>query len=62
MEENDIKIKNGMLQELGSAPVIVVDIFSLDDRKIAEQNVVQVDIPVSKSAIGNALTSFHLTP
>lgn len=59
VEENDIVITHSLVHGWGPAPVIVVDIFRLEDGKIAEHwDVVQEEVPVSKSANGNAMTSF----
>lgn len=59
VEENDIVITHSLVYGWGSTPVIVVDIFRLEDGKIAEHwDVVQEEIPASKSANGNSLTSF----
>jgi predicted SnoaL-like aldol condensation-catalyzing enzyme len=59
VEENDIVITHSLVHGWGSTPVIVVDIFRLEDGKIAEHwDVVQEEIPASKSANGNSMTSF----
>ena len=59
VEENDIVITHSLVHGWGPKPVIVVDIFRLDDGKIAEHwDVVQEEIPASISANGNAMTSF----
>ncbi|RAV29009.1 MULTISPECIES: nuclear transport factor 2 family protein [Sinomicrobium] len=59
VEENDIVITHSLTNGWGPKPVIVVDIFRIEDGKIAEHwDVVQEEVPVSKSANGNAMTSF----
>lgn len=59
VEENDMVITHSLVHGWGSTPVIVVDIFRLEDGKIAEHwDVVQEEIPASKSANGNSMTSF----
>lgn len=59
VEENDTVITHSLVHGWGPSPVIVVDIFRLEEGKIAEHwDVVQEEIPVSKSANGNAMTSF----
>lgn len=59
VEENDIVITHSLVHGWGPTPVIVVDIFRLKDGKIAEHwDVVQEEIPASKSANGNSMTSF----
>lgn len=59
VEENDIVITHSLVHGWGPVPVIVVDIFRLEDGKIAEHwDVVQEEVPASKSANGNSMTSF----
>ncbi|PRD46906.1 nuclear transport factor 2 family protein [Sphingobacterium haloxyli] len=59
VEEKDIVITHSLVHGWGPVPVIVVDIFRLEDGKIAEHwDVVQEETPASKSANGNAMTSF----
>ena len=59
VEENDIVVTHSLVHGWGAVPVIVVDIFRLEDGKIAEHwDVVQEETPASKSASGNAMTSF----
>lgn len=59
VEENDIVITHSLVQGWGPVPVIVVDIFRLEDGKIAEHwDVVQEETPAASSANGNAMTSF----
>lgn len=62
VEEGDIVITHSLVHGWGTAPVIVVDIFRLEEGKIAEHwDVVQEEVPASKSAGGHAMTSFNLT-
>src|SRR5690606_16093847 len=62
VEENDIVITHGLVHGWGPVAVVVVDIFCLADGKIAQHwNVVQEEVPASKSASGNAMTSFFST-
>ena len=59
VEENDLVITHSLVHGWGPQPVIVVDIFRLKEGKIAEHwDVVQEEIPASKSANGNSMTSF----
>ena len=59
VEQGDIVITHSLVHGWGSVPVIVVDIFKLKEGKIIEHwDVVQEEIPGSKSASGNAMTSF----
>jgi predicted SnoaL-like aldol condensation-catalyzing enzyme len=59
VEDNDMVITHSLVHGWGPVPVIVVDIFRLEDGKIAEHwDVVQEETPASKSASGNAMTSF----
>lgn len=59
VEENDIVITHSLVHGWGPVPVIVVDIFRLEDGKIAEHwDVVQEETPAANSANGNAMTSF----
>tara|TARA_R110002020_G_scaffold155391_1_gene336398 strand:+ start:13478 stop:13852 length:375 start_codon:yes stop_codon:yes gene_type:complete len=59
VEENDIVITHSLVDGWGPNPVMVVDIFRLEDGKIAEHwDVVQEAVPAEKSANGNAMTSF----
>lgn len=59
VEENDVVITHSLVHGWGPVPVIVVDIFRLEDGKIAEHwDVVQEETPTSKSASGNSMTSF----
>jgi predicted SnoaL-like aldol condensation-catalyzing enzyme len=63
VEENDIVITHSLVNGWGPAPVIVVDIFRLEDGKIAEHwDVVQEEVPALKSASGNVMTSFDCDP
>jgi predicted SnoaL-like aldol condensation-catalyzing enzyme len=62
IEENDIVITHSLVHGWGPVPVIVVDIFRIEDGKIAEHwDVVQEEAPASKSANGNTMTSFNYT-
>ena len=62
IEENDVVITHSLVYGWGPVPVIVVDIFRLEDGKIAEHwDVVQEEIPALKSANGNPMTSFKST-
>ena len=62
VEENDIVISHSLVNGWGSVPVIVVDIFRIADGKIAEHwDVVQEETPASKTANGNAMTSFNIS-
>lgn len=59
VEQGDIVITHSQVHGWRPVPVIVVDIFKLRDGKIAEHwDVVQEETPASKSASGNAMTSF----
>jgi len=59
VEQGDIVITHSQVHGWGPAPVIVADIFRLEDGKIAEHwDVVQEEVLASKSASGNAMTSF----
>ncbi|WP_264538142.1 nuclear transport factor 2 family protein [Flavobacterium sp. N1736] len=59
VEQDDIVITHSQVHGWGPVPVIVVDIFRFEDGKIAEHwDVVQEEVPASKSASGNAMTSF----
>lgn len=62
LEENDIVITHSLVHGWGPVPVIVVDIFRMAEGKIAEHwDVVQEETPASKTANGNAMTSFNTT-
>lgn len=59
VEQGDIVVTHSHVQGWGPVPVIVVDIFRLEDGKIAEHwDVVQDEVSAAKSANGNAMTSF----
>jgi predicted SnoaL-like aldol condensation-catalyzing enzyme len=61
VEENNIVITHSLVHGWGPVPVMVVDIFLLEDGKIAEHwDVVQVETPASKSESGNPMTSFNI--
>lgn len=60
VEENNVVITHSLVNGWGPVPVIVVDIFRLEDGKIAEHwDVVQEETLASKSANGNSMTSFN---
>lgn len=59
VEEDNIVITHSLVHGWGPVPVMVVDIFRLEDGKIVEHwDVVQEEIPASKAANGNPMTSF----
>ena len=59
VEQGDIVITHSQVFGWGPAAVIVADIFRLEDGKIAEHwDVVQEEVPASKSASGHPMTSF----
>lgn len=59
VDQGDIVVTHSLVRGWGPVPVIVADIFRLEDGKIAEHwDVVQEEVPASKSASGNAMTSF----
>lgn len=59
VDQGDIVVTHSQVRGWGPVPVIVADIFRLEDGKIAEHwDVVQEEVPASKSASGNAMTSF----
>lgn len=59
IEQDNIVITHSQVHGWGPVPVIVVDIFKFNDGKIVEHwDVVQEEIPASKSASGNPMTSF----
>lgn len=59
VEQGDIVITHSQVHGWGAEPVIVADIFRLEEGKIAEHwDVVQEEVPASKSASGHAMTSF----
>ncbi len=61
VEENNIVITHSLANGWGPNPVIVVDIFRIENGKIAEHwDVVQEETPASKSANGNSMTSFNI--
>lgn len=60
IEQGDIVITHSQVHGWGPVPVIVADIFRLEDGKIAEHwDVVQEEVPVSKAASGHPMTSFN---
>lgn len=62
VEENDIVITHSLVHGWGPVPVVVVDVFCLADGKIAQHwDVVQEEVPASRSANGQAMTSFFST-
>lgn len=62
IETADLVIAHSHVQGWGPDPLIVVDIFRFEDGKIAEHwDVVQTEVPASKTASGNPMTSFHIS-
>ena len=60
IESNDIVISHSQVHGWGPVPLIVVDIFRFEDGKIAEHwDVVQEEVPASKTASGNPMTSLY---
>lgn len=60
VEQGDIVMTHSLVKGWAPVPVIVVDVFRLEDGKIAEHwDVVQEEVPASKSASGNPMTSFN---
>ncbi|SFM88853.1 Predicted SnoaL-like aldol condensation-catalyzing enzyme [Chitinophaga sp. YR627] len=60
IESNDLVLAHSQVQGWGPAPLIVVDIFRLENGKIAEHwDVVQSEVPALKTASGNPMTSFN---
>ena len=63
IETNDLVLAHSQVHGWGPKPLIVVDIFRLENGKIIEHwDVVQEEVPASKTASGNPMTSFNLTP
>lgn len=61
VEEGNVVISHSVVNGWGPVPVVVVDIFRIEDGKIAEHwDVVQEEIPASKSANGNSMNSFNM--
>ena len=61
IESNDLVLAHSQVHGWGPAPLIVVDIFRFENGKIAEHwDVVQEEMPASKTASGNLMTSFNL--
>ena len=61
VQEEDIVITHSVVNGWGPVPVIVVDIFRIEDGKIAEHwDVVQEEIAAFKSANGNSMNSFNM--
>ena len=61
VEENNIVVTHSLVHGWGPVQVIVVDIFRIEDGKIAEHwDVVQEETPALKSASGNVMTSFNV--
>jgi len=59
VEQGPLVITHSQVIGWGPAPVIIVDIFRLENGKIAEHwDVVQEEVPASQSANGNSMTSF----
>jgi predicted SnoaL-like aldol condensation-catalyzing enzyme len=60
IEADNLVIAHSQVHGWGPTPLIVVDIFRLEDGKIAEHwDVVQEEVPASKTASGNSMTSFN---
>ncbi|OOQ58405.1 nuclear transport factor 2 family protein [Mucilaginibacter pedocola] len=60
VESGDLVIAHSEVHGWGPNPLIVVDIFRFEDGKIAEHwDVVQEEVPASKTASGNSMTSFN---
>lgn len=61
VQDGNIVVTHSLVHGWGLAPVIVVDIFRMEDGKIAEHwDVVQLEVPASESANGNAMNSFNM--
>ena len=61
IESTDLVLAHSQVHGWGPAPLIVVDIFRFEHGKIAEHwDVVQEEMPASKTASGNPMTSFNL--
>jgi predicted SnoaL-like aldol condensation-catalyzing enzyme len=61
IESDDLVLAHSRVQGWGPAPLIVVDIFRLEQGKIAEHwDVVQEEVPAAKTASGNPMTSFNM--
>jgi predicted SnoaL-like aldol condensation-catalyzing enzyme len=60
IESNDLVLAHSQVHGWGPSPLIVVDIFRLQNGKIAEHwDVVQSEVDASKTASGNPMTSFN---
>jgi predicted SnoaL-like aldol condensation-catalyzing enzyme len=61
IESDDLVLAHSHVQGWGPSPLIVVDIFRLEGGKIAEHwDVVQEEVPATKTASGNPMTSFNI--
>lgn len=61
IESDDLVLAHSLVHGWGPAPLIVVDIFRFNNGKIAEHwDVVQSEVPASKTASGNPMTSFNI--
>ncbi|GAA4917203.1 nuclear transport factor 2 family protein [Mucilaginibacter defluvii] len=59
VESNDLVLAHSQVQGWGPSPLIVVDIFRLENGRIAEHwDVVQSEVHSSKTVSGNPMTSF----
>lgn len=62
IESNDLVLAHSQVHGWGPSPLIVVDIFRLENGKIAEHwDIVQSEVEASKTASGNPMTSFNYT-
>lgn len=60
IESNDLVLTHSQVHGWGSSPLIVVDIFRLENGKIAEHwDVVQSEVQATETASGNSMTSFN---
>lgn len=64
IESNDLVLAHSQVHGWGSSPLIVVDIFRLENGRIAEHwDVVQSEVDHSRTVSGNPMTSFnYITP
>jgi len=61
IESNNLVIAHSQVHGWGRSPLIVVDIFRLENGKIAEHwDVVQLEVTAEKTASGNPMTSFNI--
>lgn len=62
IESNDLVLAHSRVDGWGTVPLVVVDIFRLEQGKIAEHwDVVQAEVPAWKTASGHPMTSFNYT-